>query len=140
MGIQLTCIVCLIATVLGMVSPSANSTPMSNLESLSSAEAPILWLCGAESSSRSYKAQLDRAAAHFALEIYSGSTFAPERYLETVQIAVDPVGQRQLLGSGQTSAGTTVQVRAFGGSIEFHVEDSAWGIATGRCERIGDLN
>jgi hypothetical protein len=141
MGIQLTCVICLIATVLGIVSSDANLSRMSNLESLASAEDPILWLCGAESSLRSYKvAQLDRAAASFALEVYSGSTFAPERYLETVQIAVDPVGQRQLLGSGQTSAGTTVQVRAFGGSIDFHVEDNAWGTATGRCERIGDLN
>jgi hypothetical protein len=140
MEIQLTCGVCLIATLLGMVSSGANLTRMSNLASLSPAEEPILWLCGAESSSRSYKAQLDRAAAYFALEIYSGSTFAPDRYLETVQIAVNPVRQRQLLGSGQTSTGTTVQVRAFGGSIDFHVEDSAWGPATGRCERVGDFN
>jgi hypothetical protein len=113
---------------------------MSNLEGVASEE-PTLWLCGAESSLRSYKvAQLDRAATSFALEVYSGSTFAPNYYLETVQIAVNPVGQRQLLGSGQTSAGTTVQVRAFGGSIEFHVEDSTWGSAIGRCGRIGDLN
>lgn len=140
MGIQLTCVVCLIVTVLEIVSSGANLTRMSNLESLSLAEEPILWLCGAESSSRSYKAQLDRATAHFNLEIYSGSTFAPEHYLETVQIAVNPVGQRQLTGSGQTSAGTTVQVRAFGGNIDFHVEDSAWGTATGRCERVGDRN
>ncbi|MBW4489360.1 MAG: hypothetical protein KME12_16345 [Trichocoleus desertorum ATA4-8-CV12] len=129
------------SALLGIILLCINSTTVSNLESLSLAEEPILWLCEAESRLRSYKvAQLDRAVAHFVLEIYNGSVFAPDHYLETIQIAVELVGKRQPMGSGQTSAGTTVRVRAFGGNIECHVEDNSWGAAAGRCERIGDLN
>ena len=101
----------------------------------------IVWSCGALSANRSYQVvQLNRAAAYFDLIIYDGPVFDDEKYVETVQITVDNVSHQKLTGSGQTSAGTTVRVKAFGGTVEFNVDDDEFGPASGRCNRNVELN
>jgi len=104
-------------------------------------EEKIIWSCGALSANRSYQVkQLNRAATYFDLVIYDGPIFDKAKYVETVQITIDHVGQRQLTGSGQTSAGTTIRVRAFGGTVAFNVNDDKFGSASGRCNRNVELN
>lgn len=105
------------------------------------AQEKIIWSCGATSANHSYQVkQLNRATAYFDLVIYNGPIFDDAKYLETVQITVDHVGQRQLIGSGRTSAGTTIRVRAFGGTVAFIVYDDKFGSASGRCNRNVEFN
>lgn len=101
----------------------------------------IIWSCGASSANRCYQVvQLNRVAAYFDLIIYNGSVFDDTKYLETVQITVDNVGDQKLTGSGQTSAGKTVRVTAFGGTVNFNVDDDEFSPASGRCNRNVELN
>lgn len=105
------------------------------------AEEKNIWSCGASSANHSYQVkQLNIATAYFDLVIYDGPIFDDEKYLETVQITVDHVGQRQLTGSGRTSAGTTIRVRAFGGTVAFIVHDDKFGSVSGRCNRNVKFN
>lgn len=101
----------------------------------------IVWSCGAWSAKRSYQVvQLDRAAPYFDLIIYDGPVFDDAKYVETVQITVDNVGDRKLTGSGRTSTGTTIKVTAFGGTVVFNLDDREFGPASGRCNRNVELN
>ena len=105
------------------------------------AEEQNIWSCGATSGNHSYQVkQLDRKSAYFSLVVYNGPIFDDAKYLETLQITVEHVGQRQLLGSGRTSDGTTIRVRAFGGNVAFIVDDDKFGSASGRCNRNVEFN
>lgn len=106
-----------------------------------SSEEQIIWSCGAGNANRSYQViNLNRATPSFNLIIYDGPIFDRAKYLETVQITVDNVGNSKLTGKGTTSAGTTIKVEAFGGNIRFIVNEQEFGLATGRCNRNVELN
>lgn len=101
----------------------------------------IVWSCGANIANRSYQVfQLNRPAAYFDLIVYDEPVFDDAKYVETVQITVDYVGERTLTGTGRTSAGTTIRVRAFAGTVAFNVDDDEFDSAYGRCIRNVELN
>ncbi len=101
----------------------------------------IVWSCGAWSANRSYQVvRLNRGAPYFDLIIYDGPVFDDAKYVETVQITVENVGDRKLTGSGRTSTGITIKVTAFGGTVVFNVDGREFGPASGRCNRNVELN
>lgn len=100
----------------------------------------VIWRCGAWNHNRSYLVvQLDRSVSSFDLIIYSSSVFDQAKYAETVQIRINNAGQ-ELTGSGKTLNGKSIKVKAFGGTVAFDVDDEEFGLASGRCNRLVELN
>lgn len=109
--------------------------------SMTHAQERIIWSCEASGVSRSYKVeQLSRADDSWDLIIYNAPNFDKSQYAETVQIFVDSLLARELTGKGKTARGTTITVRAFGGTVAFQVEEASFGAACGRCVRHVELN
>ena len=100
------------------------------------AQEEIIWRCLATGVERSYQVEeLDRKAKSFTLNIYAHSDRNQATKIDVVQIAIDDGGERSLTGSGQTSAGEVIKVKAFEGTLSFGVDDSRYGTASGRCNR-----
>jgi hypothetical protein len=96
---------------------------------------PEIWICQAESLNRYYVAsRLNREAKKFKLAIYEGRG---KKLLGHVTIAVT-ANNPELVGVGQT-ANSTLNVRGFGRTVGFSVEDSLLGTANGKCSLRVDL-
>jgi hypothetical protein len=91
-----------------------------------------LWSCQADSSTRKYIVdQLDRDGTGFELAIFNKDKGDDRDYIGTITIAKAP-GSAEYIGKGVTDS-STIDINAFGRTVNFSVIDSKAGTAAGKC-------